>query len=182
LVVQKPLTESQRAQLEQQMSAARAVVARYPTVASAEAAGYHLSTVYVPCIGAHYTNTGLVGRFDPSAPSELLYDGTRADSKIVGLSFLVYHPGGPPEGFAGPNDHWHQHNSNGGLCFGAGGTVIGGEDTSESACRAMGGVKHELTDVWMVHAWVVPGFECSWGVFAGECPELGGKLGGNAWN
>jgi hypothetical protein len=34
----------------------------------------------------------------------------------------------------------------------------------------------------MVHAWVAPGWECSWGVFAGECPELGGKLGGTAWD
>jgi hypothetical protein len=28
----------------------------------------------------------------------------------------------------------------------------------------------------------VPGFECSWGVFAGECPELGGRLAGTAWD
>jgi len=28
----------------------------------------------------------------------------------------------------------------------------------------------------------VPGFECTWGVFSGECPELGGKLGGTAWS
>ena len=55
--------------------------------------------------------------FDPAKPSELLYDGTRPDSKIVGLSYLVFHPGGAPEGFAGPNDHWHQHNANGGLCL-----------------------------------------------------------------
>ena len=35
-----------------------------------------------------------------------------------------------------------------------------------------------LIDIWMMHAWVVPGFECSWGVFAPECPELGGRTGG----
>ncbi len=135
LVVQQPLTESQRVSLEWQMAAARAVAEKYPTVASAEAAGYRLSTVYVPCIGAHYTNVSLVGRFDPAKPSELLYDGTRPDSKIVGLSYFVFHPGGAPAGFAGPNDHWHQHNSNGGLCFGRNGTVIGGEDTEREAVR-----------------------------------------------
>ena len=43
----------------------------------------------MPCIGAHYTNFGLVGTFNPAAPSELLYDGTTPDSKIVGLSYLV---------------------------------------------------------------------------------------------
>ena len=113
---------------------------------------------------------------------ELLYDGTGPDAQIVGLSYLVWHPGGAPEGFAGGNDHWHQHNFNGGLCFGAGGVVIGGETTTEEQCAEMGGAKRELTDIWMAHAWVVPGFECSWGVFSGECPELGGRVGGTAWD
>ena len=97
------------------MVAARTVVDKYPTVKEATAAGYRMSTPYVPCIGAHYTNVSLVAKFDPAAPSELLYDGTGPDAKIVGLSYLVLHPGGPPDGFAGTNDHWHQHNANGGL-------------------------------------------------------------------
>jgi hypothetical protein len=33
----------------------------------------------------------------------------------------------------------------------------------------------------MMHDWIVPGWECSWGVFAGECPELGGNTGKDAW-
>src|SRR5439155_1674167 len=82
-------------------------------VADAQRAGYEMSTAYVPCIGAHYTNIELAQRFDPSAPSELLYDGTNPTSRIVGLSYLVWHPGGAPDGFAGPNDRWHQHNFNG---------------------------------------------------------------------
>ena len=91
----------------------------------------------MPCIGAHYTNTGLVSRFDPAAPSELLFDGTNPDSKIVGLSYLVFHLNGPPEGFAGPNDRWHMHNSNGGLCIGKDGVVVGNEATSPKECAAM---------------------------------------------
>jgi hypothetical protein len=182
MLVQTALTKDERVQLEQQMAQARAVIAKYPTVKDAEAGGYKKSTPYVPCIGAHYTNVGLVATFDPAAPSELLYDGTNPDSKIVGLSYLVYHKGGPPEGFAGTNDHWHQHNANGGLCFGAGMVVIGGEEVTREDCAARGGEKRELTDIWMAHAWVVPGFECSWGVFAGECPELGGTTGGTAWD
>ena len=47
---------------------------------------------------------------------------------------------------------------------------------------ARGGHKTLLIDIWMMHAWVVPGFECSWGVFSGECPELGGRVGGTAWD
>jgi len=168
--------------LQQQQALARTVADKYPTVADAEAGGYHASTTYVPCIGAHYTNIGLVGSFDPAAPSELLFDGTKPDSKLVGLSYLVYHPGGAPEGFAGPNDHWHQHNANGGLCFSkSSGVVIGAEDVTPEQCAARGGIKRELPDIWMMHDWIVPGWECSWGVFAPECPELGGTVGADAW-
>jgi len=179
---QAPIDEAARAQLETQQQQARAVVDKYPTVADAERAGYVQSTVYVPCIGAHYTNIALSRSFDPTTPSELLYDGTTPTSRIVGLSYLVYNPGGAPSGFAGPNDIWHQHNFNGGLCFNAFGQVIGSESLSQAQCGALGGRKVELIDTWMLHDWVVPGFECSWGVFAPECPELGGRTGGTAWD
>jgi hypothetical protein len=179
---QYPVTKADREQLIAEQAQARLVAEKYPTVATAEAAGYRKSTVYVPCIGAHYTNTALATKFDVSAPSELLYDGTNPDSKIVGLSYLVYHPGGPPEGFAGPNDMWHQHNFNGGLCMNAQGVVVGNESTSTKECAARGGRKVALDDIWMVHDWVVPGWECGWGVFAGECPELGGRIGGTVFD
>jgi hypothetical protein len=173
------LTKSEQAALDAQMAGAKAVAAAYPTVKDAEAAGYSMSTVYVPCIGAHYTNISLVRNFDPSHPSELLYEGTSPDAKILGLSYLVYHTNGAPPGFAGPNDRWHQHNANGGLCL-KGAVVIAGEESTRQECAAMGGRKTLLTDVWMVHAWVIPGISCDWGTFSGECPELGGKIGGTA--
>jgi hypothetical protein len=181
MVKQVALTQAERDELQVQMEQARSVADLYPNVAAAEAAGYHKSTPYVPCIGAHYTNFGLVGAFDPAKPSELLFDGTNPDSKIVGLSYLVYNAGGAPEGFAGKNDHFHQHNANGGLCL-KGGLVVGGEEITPEECVQRGGQKRELTDIWMEHAWIVPGFECSWGVFAGECPELGGRAGGTAYD
>ncbi len=178
---QELLTPAERQSLVAEQEQARAVAIKYPTVATAEEAGYRKSTAYVPCIGAHYTNTALAIGFNASTPSELLYDGTAPDSKIIGLSYLVWHPGGAPEGFAGPNDRWHQHTFNGGLCM-KGGLVVGGEQLSKAECAQRGGSKVALQDIWMVHDWVVPGFECSWGVFAGECPELGGKPGGTAWD
>jgi hypothetical protein len=180
-VEQVALDSASRQLLAEQQALARTVVDRLPTVAAAEAGGYHKSTPYVPCIGAHYTNPMLVARFDPAAPSELLFDGTEPESKLVGLSYLVYHPGGVPEGFAGPNDLWHEHNSNGGLCF-KDGIVVGGEEVSQAQCAEVGGQKRTLPDIWMLHDWVVPGWECSWGVFAPECPELGGRVGGSAWD
>jgi|GEM_PF-2331260 hypothetical protein len=181
-LVQYPVSQAERVALIEQQRQARAVADKYPTVAAAEAGGYKKSTVYVPCIGAHYTNTALVAKFDPATPSELLYDGDTPDAKIVGLSYLIFHKGGPPEGFAGPNDMWHQHNQNGGLCLNNQGVVIGAETTSVADCTARGGKKASLDDIWMVHDWVVPGWECGWGVFAGECPELGGRIGGTVFD
>lgn len=176
---QVAVNEATRQELVAQQVQARAVVAKYQTVAQAVAAGYRQSTVYVPCIGAHYTNIGYASHFDPAHPSELLYAGTSLDAKIVGLSYLVWHSNGPPPGFAGPNDRWHQHNANGGLCL-KGGVVIAGEESTRAECAAQGGSKTLLTDVWMVHAWIAPAITCSWGVFSGECPNLGGKLNGTA--
>ena len=180
--VQVPISEATRVTLAAQQADARAVVAQFPTVADALKGGYRMSVVYVPCIGAHFTNTAYAGAFDPKHPSELLYDGATPNAKIVGLSYLLFHPGGAPAGFAGPNDHWHQHTFNGGLCMSAAGVVIGGEQTSVAQCAARGGRKASLQDIWMLHDWVVPGWECSWGVFAPECPELGGRTGGTAFD
>jgi hypothetical protein len=180
-VKQVPLTAAEKATLATQLAAAKSVVAKYPTVKQAIAAGYMMSTVYVPCIGAHYTNIAFASHFDPANPSELLYAGTSLDSKIVGLSYLVWHHDGPPPGFAGANDRWHQHNANGGLCL-KGGVVIAGEESTRQECAAKGGSKTLLTDVWMVHAWVAPILKCNWGVFSGECDNLGGKLDGTAYD
>ena len=179
--LQEPMDFATRTQLAQEQLVARAVVLRFPNVASAEKAGYKKSTPYVPCIGAHYTNTALATKFDINAPSELLFDGTTPDAHIVGLSYLVYHPGGPPAGFAGPNDRWHGHTFNGGLCINPQQVVVGAESTSPEECKRRGGAKVSLKDIWMLHDWVAPGWECSWGAFAAECPELGGRIGRTAW-
>jgi hypothetical protein len=156
--------------LGEQLAVARATALRFPTAADAQAAGYHQSTPYVPRIGAHWLKTSALGNgFDPAEPEMLLYDGNGLDARIVGLSYLgLTNPQTPPEGFAGPNDPWHQHI---GLCL-RGSRVIGDVDTSEEDCRARGGRKSALDDLWMSHAWVVPGWESPWGTFSAEHPDL----------
>ena len=140
-----------------------------------------MSVTFVPCIGAHYTNVLLARSFDPAHPSELLFDGTNPDSKIIGLSYLVYNGDEAPAGFAGDNDLWHQHNFNGGLCL-KGGVVVGGESVDDADCVArrwpQGRPRRRVDAARLGRA----GWECSWGVFAGECPELGGRTGGTAWD
>ncbi len=167
-----------RDQLGQQLDIAHQVTLQHATVADAEADGYHMVTGYVPCIGAHYIKiSNMIGGFDPAKPSMLLYDGTNPDSKIVGLSYSVLEdPNKPPEGFAGPNDPWHKHDSNGGLCM-KGGVVVGAESTSEAECAARGGKKTALHNLWMNHTWVADAWQSSWGLFSAENPDLGGKLG-----
>jgi hypothetical protein len=105
-VIVKRVDAKTRATLAAQVQQSNAVAAKYPTVAAAEAAGWHRITPYVPCIAAHYIKGGALGNpFDPSEPEILLFDGTEPDSKLVGLSYLVFaHPEQPPDGFAGGNN------------------------------------------------------------------------------
>ena len=168
---------AERDLLQQQLEIADSVTLQYPTVADAEAGGWRLVTTYVPCIGSHYIKTSYMGGFDPAKPGMLLYDGTAPDSKIVGLSYaMIGKPGEPPDGFAGPNDPWHQHNLNGGLCM-KNGVVVGAESTTKAECTARGGSKIALDGLWMNHTWVVDGWPSSWGLFSAEHPDLGGVTG-----
>ena len=167
-VISDPAT---RTLLAQQLTTARDAALRYPTAADAIAAGYRRITTYIPCIAAHYINTRLIDKtFDPTAPEMLLFDGNGPDAHIVGLSYYVSGVSTAPEGFAGPNDLWHQHI---GLCVSVTGVVIGGSSTTAEDCASRGGIKADGSTAWMVHAWVVPGWESAWGTFSGEHPELG---------
>lgn len=160
-----PVDGLTRAALASQLVEARAVVLRYPTVAHAEAAGYRLVVPYVPLIGAHYLRFDLLGApFIVERPAMLLYDGTDPDSAVVGLSYYVASQDRPP-GFAGSDDHWHRHV---GLCLNERLVVVGGEKLSHAQCDALGGYKVKGADGWMVHAWVVPGWESPDGVFSAE--------------
>src|SRR5262245_30817012 len=168
-VPDKPLDRTTHARLAEQLVAARAVAMHYPTVADATAAGYHLvGGGFGPGSGAHYVG-GFSLQFDPSHPLALIYDGINPASPVVGL---MYYAMGltPPEGFAGPNDHWHRHS---GVCIGTGGDVLFPPDSNVTAvqCANVHGAYMRVTG-WMVHAWVVPGWESPKGVFSHENPDL----------
>jgi hypothetical protein len=164
-----PLDAATRATLAQQLMAARDVALRYPTVADAQRAGYHLvGGGFGPGSGAHYIGFRGFGAFDPANPPTLIYDGISPTSQIVGLMYLG---GGAtaPEGFAGPNDHWHRHSN---VCLrGTDSLFPADSDVTAAQCAAAGGNFMAIT-TWMVHAWVVPGWESSQGVFSHENPNL----------
>jgi hypothetical protein len=167
------LDASTRAVLADQLASAREVAMRYPTVADAERAGYHLvGGAYGPGAGAHYIGFGggSFGTFDAARPPTLIYDGVSQTAQIVGLMYLAMgQDGAAPEGFAGPNDHWHRHS---GVCQKAGKVIFPVDtDVTEAQCTEKGG-SYMATTTWMVHAWVVPGWESSSGVFSHENPNL----------
>jgi hypothetical protein len=166
-----PLDPNTRAAVQQQLVVARETAMRYPTVASASAAGYRLIGGFGPGSGAHYIGGfggAFGGGFDPSKPLALIYDGTSPTSQMVGL--MYYGMGNTaPEGFAGPNDHWHRHSN---VCT-RGSEVLSPPDAdiTEAQCAALGGFFMKITG-WMVHAWVVPSWESPDGVFSHENPNL----------
>ena len=169
---EQPLTHTERTELAAQLVTARAAALKYPTVADALAAGYTMVTTYLPGIGAHYIKGAIMdGTFDITQPEMLLYDGTSPKSNIVGLSYYMFSDT-EPSPFAGPNDHWHQHI---GLCI-KDGVVVGGEQLSAEKCAARGGAKAGLNNGWMIHAWVVPGWDSPQGVFSPEHAGLVANL------
>lgn len=165
-VAEEPVTGAQQAELERQWAVAQAVAAALATVEDAAAAGYRQSSAQAPGIGTHWIHWDLIDEgFDPARPSMLLYDrSARGGDRLAGFSYWV-RSAVEPEGFAGPNDHWHQHH---GLCFVDG--WLQREGIGDPAdCEGhwvQGG------DRWMLHAWVVPGMENRWGRFAPRHPGL----------
>lgn len=165
-----PMSRASRDELASELLRAGDVAREYSTVADAERAGYRAVTPYLPLIGAHYMRfLSVDGTFDIKQPEMLLYDGTSPRGKIVGLSYYVTSEA-EPKGFTGPNDHWHRHI---GLCIDVKRTfVVGDEQTSSEECARRGGIKVDGRTGWMVHAWVVPGWESTLGVFSAENPQL----------
>ena len=157
-----------------QLDAATQAAGALGTIVDAAAAGYVLGSAFIPGVGAHWIKWDLVDRpFDPARPSMLLFDGNGADAALVGFSYVVRSRGAPPDGFAGGADPWHQHYA---ICF-ANGRLVGSDILSTGDCRVLGlmtsATPATLTsdlltgrDLWMLHAWVVPGHANPDGVFA----------------
>jgi hypothetical protein len=171
----QPLDAATRATLKTQVSAARDYALRYPTVADATAAGFRLAGGFAPGSGAHYITYGGMtgpGEFDPTKALSLIYDGTSPTSQVIGLMYYGMSQDAP-EGFAGPNDHWHRH-SNTCIKAGPGGIEVpypADQDVTEAQCSAVQGSLLKTTG-YMVHAWVVPSWESPLGVFSHDNPDV----------
>jgi hypothetical protein len=170
----EPLTPAETAQLSRQLAATAELVERYPTIADAEAAGWHRAGPFSPGLGTHYMGPNYAlnadGNMDPEdlrAPM-LVFDGLGPDAPLAGFMYLAYGRDTPPEGFAGPNDVWHYHEH---VCIkmGSDGTIdtpFGAdlEGVTAEMCTDVGGVWMATTG-YMVHVWNVPGYESPDGMF-----------------
>jgi hypothetical protein len=149
-----PLDSKTQTQLGAQLAAARLAARAYPTAAAAMRAGYKFAEGYEHHVGSHYYNFEAIdGTVDPGHPEMLLFDGNGPDARLVGLTYYVYWlPTQEPDGFAGPNDHWHKHP---GVCFTRGGPLF-----DPGVCI------HRSDNAWMLHVWVIPDYESPDGVFS----------------
>lgn len=172
---------------------------QYPTAGSAETSGFHRTVPYVAGMGTHHVPAGtftpemltspdfdptnpvfpgtvIDDHFDPTKPEYLMYGGNSKSSKLVGMAWYVHTSNGkPPAGFAGDNDWWHVHER---LCMRTSDVVVIGENLTDAQCQAGGGVNLHLENYYMLHAWIVPGWEQHGDVFMGHHPCL--KAGGPA--
>jgi hypothetical protein len=174
-----PLDPATLSVLQHQLELARVAALRYPTVADAEAAGWRRQGPFAPGLGAHFMKFGgtdasgfvpTSGRMtdnDVLHPLSLIYDGTRPTSRIAGLMYLG---AGMriPEGFAGQNDVWHYHTD---VCIvygpdGSSNTPFGADTTvTKAMCDTVHGILDARTP-YMLHAWVVPGYDSPEGMFS----------------
>jgi hypothetical protein len=169
-----PLDPATQAALDQQLAIAAQAAMRFPTVADAKAAGMVLAGGMAPGVGAHYqvlnasslTGINADGSVNPARPASWIYASTADAAPVVGIMYESL-ADTAPSGFAGPNDHWHQHSN---LCITFRNGAIGVPFAPDSSvtpqqCANVHGQFMKKT-VWMVHAWVVPGWESPQGVFS----------------
>jgi hypothetical protein len=152
--------------LERELRAASDAACALRTSDDARRAGYVLSSAYTEGVGTHWTNWSLVDApFDPARPSMLLYAPRHGVDELVGFSYWVRSPAAPA-GFTGDADHWHRHF---GLCFDHTGML---QQEGVANARQCDGTWLNGSDLWMLHAWVAPGYANAWGTFAPMNPSL----------
>ena len=175
------LDPATQAALSTQLAGTLELVRSYPNIGAATAAGYRRAGPFSPGLGSHYmppsyhlNSDGVIDGDDVLWPY-LIFDGTEPDAPLAGFMYLNFGGEGEPEGFVGPNDHWHYHER---VCIvvnpqGQIDTPFGAdlEGVTEAICAEAGGSFIETTG-YMVHVWTVPGYESPNGVFSEINPRI----------
>jgi hypothetical protein len=167
--------------LAKQLAGTAGLVLKYPNIAAAEAAGYRRAGPFAAGLGTHYVNYGNVGGVGADGVIDgkdiegplLIFDGLEPDSPLAGFMYMALGSEDAPEGFIGPNDHWHYHTN---TCVvmkdGNIEAPLGADaEVTQAQCAKYGGDLIENTG-HMVHVWTVPGYESPRGVFSNINPKL----------
>ncbi len=192
------MTRDELGDLVGELAITEAAVDEHNTIEEACAAGFTISSSQNPNMGIHAQNpNGTGAEFDPARPSMILYarEGgerlTQAEQgdcvdgewtgdpgyESVGAVFTLPMTEEHPSAFSGPIDNWHIHFN---TC--AGSPEEGGEPSPEgddnvavgsrTRCEESGGFFLDVIPVWMMHAYVDPGFDAQGGVFAMFNPSI----------
>jgi hypothetical protein len=88
---EEPLTPAETVQLSRQLAATAELVERYPTIADAEAAGWHRAGPFSPGLGTHYMGPNYALNSDGDMDPEdlqvpmLVFDGLGPDAPLAGF-------------------------------------------------------------------------------------------------
>ena len=112
-----PLDATDQAAADHQLAQAYQAAMRYPTVASAKAAGMILAGGMAPGVGAHYQlingdifkGINADGTVNALYPASWIYASTADNAPVVGIMYESLRRTPRRQGFVGPNDHWHRH-------------------------------------------------------------------------
>ena len=153
---------------------------KYKTAADAKKDGWVKATRSLYGIGSHWLKGGVVGfataagQVDITQPNVLLFEGEGDDAKLAGVSWIIA-SSTDPEGFKGPDDHWHRHDS---VCF-AGGLVISEGNAegspinlSPEGCKKKQGIMFPIANLTMMHLWIGDGYMGNYALFAHDHPKL----------
>jgi hypothetical protein len=159
-----------RARADAIVAAARRVMALYPTVEAAEAAGFSKFLPSVPLPVEHYTNDAyaieaLTGPLDPMHPTSLIFKRDGRQLTLVGVMYTAARDADT----ADLNRRvplsigtWHRHVA---FCAGPPGTPgneyfgssakfgLLGSIATKDACDAAGGRFEPVVFGWMIHVW-----------------------------
>ena len=146
---------------------------QWPTAGDAVAGGWMRVVPYAAGMGTHHRRIDdeMDGVFRGWEPEYLMYDGNGSGAELTGMAWWTQSADGPPEGFAGDNDWWHQHPD---VCLTQADTWIG-QTMSAQECAGRGGVHYPNDDWWMAHAWIMPDWQQQFDVFQNHHPCLPGS-------
>lgn len=181
-----------------QFDVAKAYAEEYPTLGSAEAAGFRSTFAFIPGMGTHHgldsitpamladptfnrmdpviPNSIIDGTFDPAQPEFLQYNGNGPDAALIGMSYYVRTTNGlPPQGFVGNNDWWHHHPQ---LCLAPATATAFAVNLTDAQCTARAGVNLHMGNYYMLHLWLVDDLEYVADVHAPmhPCIKAGGAI------